>query len=174
LVTLSGCTSLLIGGGALGLHELNVFQNPDVNLRAKNYAAADYVIQQGETFIRKDRDVIRLMPLVNFHDPKTPAEVGRIIPEQIGARLTQLGYKVDTSHVAPPAAQGTGLQPSTAGTAQYILSGHYIEDRPHLNVSLRLMQIQSNRAVGAFDYRMPTNREIRELAKPKPQILLIQ
>jgi len=162
---------LLIGGGALGVHELNIFQNPDVNLRAKNYAAADYIIQQAATFIRKDRDVIRLIPLVNFRDPQTPSDVGRLIPEQIAARLIQLGYKVDDTHVASPSVQ-TGAVKTMMDKPAYLLNGHYMDDRPNLNVSLRLTQVQSGRAVGAFDYKMPTNRELRELSKPKPQIFI--
>lgn len=170
LVPLGACTGALWGGSALGLHELNIFQNPDVNLRAKNYAAADYMIQQAATFVRKDRDVVRLMPLVNFRDPKTPAQIGRLISDQIGARWTQLGYKIDATHVAQPAE----VIASSSAEAQYILNGHYVEDRPHLNISLRLVDVKTNQSVGAFDYMMTTNREIREMAKPKPQIMLIK
>ena len=168
---MGGCTGALIGGTALGVHELNIFQNPEVNLRAKNYAAADYVIQQATTFVRKDRDVIRLMPLVNFRDPETPSDVGRLIPEQIGARLIQLGYKVDDRSVASPAMKMEGVRSAMPASA-YVLNGHYVDDRPNLNVSLRLTQEKTGRSVGAFDYMMPTNRELRTLAKPKPQIFI--
>ncbi len=143
---------------------------------AKNYAAADYIIQQAATFIRDD-DVIKIMPLVNYEDPKTPAAIGALIPEQIGARLTQLGYSVDLENVSVEknTLHMNKMVSATTkkGNPRFVLDGHYLEDRPNLNVSLRITKIETGRVVGAFDYTMPTNREIRELSDPKPQIILM-
>ncbi|MDB2682853.1 FlgO family outer membrane protein [Alphaproteobacteria bacterium] len=166
------------GVAALGVHELNLFQNPDVNLASKNYAAADYIIQQAETFIRPG-DLIKVTPLVNFEDPETPAAIGSLIPEQIGARLTQLGYNVDLSDVSAQKKilnmndMVTGTS-ATRSAPKFVLGGHYLDDRPNMNVSMRITKISTNRVVGAFDYTMPTNREIRELSAPKPQIMIMK
>ena len=172
---LSGCTGALWGAAALGGHELNLFQNPDVNLTAKNYAVADYLIQQGKTFIEHD-DVIKLEPLVNVEDKQTPAEIGSLIPEHIGARLIQLGYNVDMSALGI----SEKIAPRIHKKPDIILSGHYLNNPPefgtnaNLDISLRLVHVKQNRSIGAFDYVMPSNREIRRLSTPKPQIIILR
>jgi len=134
-------------------------------------------VQQAKTFIRRG-DVIKVVPLVNFDDPQTPAAIGALILEQIGARLTQLGYHVDLEDVQAQ-RQFLNMSDILAATSTankkpaFILGGHYINDRPNMNVNLRITQVKDNRVVGAFDYTMPTNREIRNLATPKPQIRLV-
>lgn len=159
-------------GLSLAAREVNLFQNPDINLKAKNYAAADYIIQQAETFIDSN-DVLQVQPLVNFHDPQTPAAIGTVIPEQIGARLTQLGYNIDSALVTADNPAIT-VKPAPLAKPDFILNGHYLTDRPNMDVSLRITEISTGRTVGVFDYTMATNREIRELAAPAPQIMIIK
>lgn len=154
----------------MAAHELNVFQNPDVNMRAKNYAAADYIIPQAKTFVDHD-DVIQMQEFVNYDDPETPAEIGVIMPKEIGERLTQLGYNIDMALVN---AQIPAIRSKQSPVAKpdFIFSGNYTTKRPTMDVSLRITEVRTGRVVGTFDYTMATNREIRKLAKPKAQIMI--
>ncbi len=152
------------------------FTRPGTNLVEKNYAAADYLIHQAETFVRKDRDVIKASPLTDIEEPEIYTTIAKVIPEQVGTRLSQLGYSVDMSEVSE-AVDGVYLQGINKAERKprFILSGTYRErTRKDLDVSLRLVDTQTGRFVGGFDYTLEVRGDLREMSKPETRIIRLE
>ena len=70
-----------------------VFSSPDVNLKEKNYAAADFIAGKIKNRVRRDQ-IILAMPLEETDHAGISSPLGAFIPEGIGLRLGELGYNV--------------------------------------------------------------------------------
>ena len=139
----------------------------------KNYAAADYLIQQAHGYVSKYA-YIKAMPLTDVIQPEMASTFSKMVPEQIGVRLSQLGYRVNLDRVA--LAEDTNyLSPGDMGGKEpdFLLSGSFMRTRTDMDVSVRLIDPQNNQVVAVFDYKLPLTRDIADLAKPKPKIMRI-
>ena len=166
---LSSCTAALMSTAKYG-----IFQKQDVNLADKNYAAADFLIQQADTFIG-DNDLIRAKTMTDIQQPQMSATIGNLVPEQVATRLSRLGYRVDLSGVSTSNdAQLLKASIKEDEQASFILSGTYLRGQRDLTISLRIIEIKSRRIVAAFDYALPMNREIAELSDPEPKIFRVE
>lgn len=173
---LSACGPAVLGGTALGAAGMGVFDRDETVLIEKNYAAADYLIQQADAFINRRYDLIIAEPLTDNVQPLASPDINRRIPEQIGVRLSQLGYRMDLSKVAG-SVETNYLKPTiTDGeTPDFVLSGNTTRRGGEMDVSLRIVDIKAQRVVGAFDYIIEINsRDLRESAKPKPKIIRLE
>ena len=162
-----GCTMALLDSVSAG-----VFPDEQVNFTAQNYAAADYLIQQAKTFIDRGA-VIEARSLGDTDHPEMESTYGKMVPEQIGVRLSQLGYRVDLTKVAT-AADTNYLKPASSSFTKepdFILSGTFTRRRIEVDVSTRMIDVKNGRVIAVFDYTLPRTREIDELAKPKPKIM---
>jgi hypothetical protein len=150
------------------------FWNPnDVNLSSKSYAAADYLISQGRTYI-KEYDLIRAKPLTSADTPELSSEFARVVPEQVALRLAQLGYRVDMSAVAQDVDEGFYEAPDRLRTPQHILTGNYmVLDNDDVKVSLRLLDNRTGRVFAIFDYQFEPNDRIEDMLKPAPKIYVV-
>ena len=171
-VLLPGCTPFTVaeGGGAAAYHFLH---EDDVNLLQRNYAAADYLDQQMRGVVARHA-LIRAVPLTNSDVPSLDADMAFFIPEDIGERFIQLGYKVDLAQVTtirdtrnPAPAQYTQDQ------ADYILSGAYRQVGKEVEISLRVTSAQSGKRIASFDYVVATTRSMRSASKPAPKIVRV-
>lgn len=177
LMALTG-TGLMAGGCAqmaLDAYSGGIFQQADINLTQSNYAAADYLIQQGKTYVSR-RDLVRVEPIGDMEEPLMQAPIGRMIPEQVGVRLSQLGYAVDLGAVAGE-NEGGFLKPSNEMAARkpgFVLSGNYVRSPRKLDVKLRLTEIATGQVIAAYDYSLPLSREIARLAEPEPRIMKLE
>ncbi|MCB1532044.1 MAG: hypothetical protein KDJ35_04150 [Alphaproteobacteria bacterium] len=172
---LGACEPVVLWGSAASA---NYVLNQDVeNLKARNYAAADYMIKQADNFIGKS-DLIKAVPLHDSLEPALTSAVGQIIPQQIGTRLAQLGYRVDLSDVT---RQGDGFYMAPAAkageTARYVLAGTYARHdrellrlKKDLTVNLRITDMQTGRVLSAFDYTIEMSGEVDEFSEAKPVI----
>ena len=165
-LVLPSCTTVLVGAVAAS----KVFESEDVNLTARNYAVADYMIKQTDTYVTK-RHLIKALPLHDALEPQISSSIGRVIPEQIGTRLAQLGYRVDLDSVSSN-SDTNYLKPvmKSGEKPRHVLSGTYLRQRGDLKVSLRITDTRTSRIVSSFEYTMPVSREIDELSDPKPMI----
>ncbi|MBL4805652.1 MAG: hypothetical protein JKY71_12435 [Alphaproteobacteria bacterium] len=173
---LSACGPAVLGGTALGAAGMGVFDRDETVLIEKNYAAADYLIQQADAFINRRYDLIIAEPLTDNVQPLASPDINRRIPEQIGVRLSQLGYRMDLSKVAG-SVETNYLKPTiTDGeTPDFVLSGNTTRRGGEMDVSLRIVDIKAQRVVAAFDYIIEINsRDLRESAKPKPKIIRLE
>lgn len=127
----------------------------EVNLLDVNYAAADYIVGQARGSLTSNSIVIS-KPLTESQNPVAPSKFGRIIPEQVAARMVQLGYKVKAAGAAPETRR------------HFILTGTYLRSDINVTVSLRLLDSQTEQMMGAYDYIIPINEEIDGLLTPEP------
>lgn len=170
---LHACGPAIIGGTYLGASSMGAFDEAENRLIEKNYAAADYLIQQADAFINRRYDLIQAEPLADSIQPLASPDINRRIPEQIGVRLSQLGYRMDLSKVAG-SADTNYLKPtiSKGEKPDFILSGNSTRRGSEMDVSIRIVDIKAQRVVAAFDYFVDiSNRDLRESATPKPKII---
>ncbi len=169
LLLTSGCTAAF-----LDIARHDIFVKDDVRLIERNYAAADYLIQQAGGYIGKYA-VIRAEPLADINQPGMESTFGKLLPEHVGVRLSQLGYQVDLeSVIVSPEVNYLKPGEDYKRKAGFILSGSYRRDQTDMNISLRLIDAKNKQVVGVYDYRLPLTREINELARPIPQIMRIE
>lgn len=169
IAPLSACTQI-VAGTALS-YGYEFFKDPDVSIKEKSYAAADFMDQQISNFISKF-ETIKVIPLKDTDRPTLSADMAQLIPEQVGMRFMQLGYKVDVSAVSSMANESV-----TYGTRHkpgYILTGSYTKQFSEMDVSLRVVGADSGRLVGSFDYTTPITWEMRRQAKPEAQIFRVE
>lgn len=157
---LSGCT-----GPLLEMASDTVFQRQDINLPEKNQAAADLIISQAQTHITKHTP-ISVAPLSEFLQPEISSAFGAMVTEQIGVRLSQLGYNVQLEYVSAY----TDMRPPKPETPEILLTGTYNPGYNHVSVSLRMLNIKTRRIIASFDYELPLTREIGDLIQPQPRI----
>ena len=146
----------------------------DLNMTPQNYAAADYLISQANTFINRRYDLIIIEPLNDVNQPGMTSQISKMIPEEIGIRLSQLGYRIDLGNVAT-AADTNYLRPaiSKGEKPDYVLSGTYHRKRNEMDVSLRIVDIGEQRVLASYDYILPLTNDMEDLAKPQPKIVRV-
>jgi len=168
------CTAIILGTGCttefLNTAAHGIFPQEQTNFTQQNYAVADYLVQQAQTFIGRN-DLLLAEPLTDSQQPGMSSTFSKMIPEQIGIRLSQLGYRMDLSKVAT-SADTNYLKPSisTGEKPDFIVSGSYTRRRIEMDVNMRIIDIKAGRVIAAYDYIIPLTREVNELATPKPKI----
>lgn len=140
-----------------------VFRSPDVNLKEKSAAAADYIAPQIKTYIHRETQTVSTQPLGLVKETAVTSEFGRVVPVQIAERLRQLGYDV----ILPD-------ENGASRTGDFVIGGTYDRDGRDTFVNLRVTETASGKVIGAFDYNMPTTDEIKKLAAPEARIYRIQ
>jgi hypothetical protein len=167
---------------ACGSGSLSMLSQPDTNLTATSYAAADMLLQQSQARLSQDT-VLALGTLTDLKTPASTAPLGKIVSGQIGARFVQLGYNVnipdDIGTVsagdmpASPAApvlkaplEGAPAGGVSVGNVQAMITGHYVISGDNILVNLRIVDMSSGRIWGAYDYSVTMTNEIAEMARP--------
>ncbi len=171
-LSLSGCTPILAGSAAVAAHQKFTKEGP--NLAAQNYAVADFLIQQADTYV-KPKSLIVVEPLTDIQTPEVSTTLARLVPEQIGIRLSQLGYRVDLGQVTT-SADTNYLRPAmkSGEKADFILTGNYLRGRRAVDVKVRMIDVNRNQIVAVFDYPIESNSDIRKLSEPKPKIMRVE
>ena len=170
LIALSGCTAVLAGAGVVAADQ--IINEEDPNFAAQNYAVADFLIQQAETFIHPD-DLIAAEPLTDIETPEISTTIAKLIPEQIGIRLSQLGYRMDLSEVTT-SNDTSYLRPAMQKNekAEFLITGNYLrKTNRDVEVKTRIIDLNNNRIVAVFDYPIHMTRGVRDLSTPKPKII---
>lgn len=168
--------AVLAGGGCTAAFvdtaKHSIFGQEETNFLEKNYAVADYLIGQAKDRIDRNAVVIGAMPMTDTEHPGMDSKISRMIPEQIGVRLAQLGYKVDLENVAT-SPHTNYLKPAEGSLAApaFVISGTFTRHRRDMDVSARITDSATSRVVAAFDYTLPLTRETNDLSRPKPQII---
>ncbi len=144
-----------------------LFSDPDVNLKAKNYAAADFLVGQMGPKVRKN-DYILAEPLEEVDHAGITSPLGIAIPEGIGLRFIELGYKAQLHKVA--SESNAGLYPQSDAAPDFVLKGTYKVESSDVTVYLRVINIRTKDVVARFDYKLLPSREVRELAQTPARI----
>lgn len=170
---LTGCTEKIMFRGAITTMTAameGVFMRTDVNLKEKNYAAADFLAQRLKPAAGFGR-LIAVRALSEVDNPGITSPLGTKIPEEIGLRLMDLGYKVDIRDVATGPNDGlyNGV-PASAGLPAFVLTGSYLRNRDDMDVHLRVVDAGSGQVVAAFDYKLLLSVEVRKLSETPVRI----
>ena len=157
LLPLGGCMSAAI----LSNVGSNFFLRQDVNLTEKNYAAADYLAGLTHATLNRSTPVY-VGRLNHANETGITSAFASVVPEQVGARLAQLGYNVKMQ------SAGQYDYDQNVTKRGVILTGNYLPNSPNADVHLRLIHNNDGHLVGAFDYTIPVNMEIAGLLEPRP------
>jgi len=174
---LASCGNEVLGfkaaTGVLAATSFGVFSDPDVNLKEKNYAAADYLQSQIKNKVSYYQH-IAAKPLQQADHPGVSSPLGLSISEGVGLRLQELGNKVLLHDVAPYG--NTSLYPAPENTvnAAYVLNGAYIVKTKQVDVFLRVIDTKTHRVIAQFDYAMPLSRELKKLSETEPKAFRIK
>lgn len=172
-VALSGCLGealtfrAVTAGISAAAH--GVFSDPDVNLKEKNYAAADLLVSKmsGDVSVH---DIIAVKPLEEADQPGITSAFGTSIPEGVGLRFSELGYKVWLHDVATQGHEDLYPRPPEGMKEHFRLGGRYMVRKDHVDVYLRVVDVKTGAAVAYFDYQMPLSLELKKLAKTEARI----
>jgi len=167
VVGTAACELLVLGTAATtGITAM--LNGERVNLVEMNYAVADYLAGQTLHVLNK-KTPIGVGPLSHAQEPEITSPFGRLITEQIGVRMAQLGYNVqmeDTNLFE-------GQKALEMQTPQVLLTGKYRPDNKDTDVNIRLVDLRSGQIIGSFDYVVPTTDEVRKLTMGEPRIMRI-
>ncbi len=168
-LSLSACglSNFEVVTGAISAATQGIFSDPKVNLREKNYAAADYLLQQSGNYLNRTGTILA-KPLVETDNPAAPSPLGRRISADVGARLAELGYNLNLKEVAAPADKV--LYQTPEAVPEFVLSGSYLKKKDKIEVYLRLFENASQKIISAFNYTMPYDSELRKLSEADTQI----
>jgi hypothetical protein len=148
----------------------------DVNVMEKNYAAADFMADRARGFVSKN-NIIKALPLLDSDEPRLMTEFGHEMPEQVGRRLNEIGYKVDLTDVMTGPGYdetGRGVRRISLGDPDYILTGAYKRQRSTVDVVYKIQDARTGIERAAFNYSMPRRGALRDSVKPEPMITRIE
>lgn len=153
-----------------------VFKNPEINLKEKNYAAADYLASQLIHNKVGYSESIYIMPMEEVDHPGIGSELGLAVPEGIGLRLAELGYNVWLHDVAHGANAGLYPSPKQGAMPKYKMTGRYEVERNDktVDVFIRVINTQNSKIVAQFDYDMPLNKELKDVSKTPARIYRVK
>ncbi len=146
-----------------------VFSDPDVNLKEKNYAAADFLAVDMKGAV-SPHDIIAVKPLEEADQPGITSAFGLSVPEGIGLRFSDLGYKVWLHEVATEGHDNLYPVPPKGVKERFQLGGRYLVRKDHVDVYLRVVDMKTGVAVSHFDYQMPLSLELKKLTKTQTRI----
>lgn len=160
---------------------LSLLSAPDVNLTSRNYAAADMLVQQAQSQLSQNT-VLALGALTDLKAPESRAPFGKMVAGQVGARLVQLGYKVNipddigtvsagdmpASPAAPVIKAPLDGAAVSVGDVQAMVTGHYVRSGGEILINLRLVDMGSGRIWGAYDYNFPVTNQINDMLSEPP------
>lgn len=157
-LSLGGCTAAAFLQSAGN----SIFLRQDVNLTEKNYAAADYLAGLTRQNVNISTPIY-VGRLNHANQVGITSAFAAVVPEQVGARFAQLGYNIQMPD------QGIyGYNAELGNSRGVILTGTYLPNNTHADVSLRLIDNRNGRILGAFDYSIPINIEIAGLLEERP------
>ena len=149
-----------------------VFTRPDVNLKEKNYAAADYMAGQIGKYVNANHTILAT-PLEEVDHAGISSPLGYAIPEGVGLRFIALGYHVWLHEVAANANAGLYPPPPKGEKPDFILKGTYLPKNKQVDVHLRLISTKSQQVVASFDYPLALSSEVKELSQTKTRIFRV-
>lgn len=160
LIFMGGCSLAVLQAASE-----NIFVREDVNLAKKSHAAADLLISQAHTHLNRVTP-IAVAPLSELLQPEISSAFGAVVSEQAGVRLSQLGYNVQLENVSAYA----DLEAPRPEKPKVLLTGTYNPTSSNISVSLRMVNLETRRIIGSFDYKLPMTRELEELSRPQPRV----
>lgn len=140
-------------------------------LSSYTYDAADTLVSRSQGAVNTQTPLL-VATIGNVDDIESSSPFGRMVTEQISARLAAKGYNVNemklrsSINIAPDGEYILSRNPA-AVTAEYqaaaAISGTYAVAGDKVLVNLRLIDVGSGRLVTAYDYTVPFSADVRAL-----------
>jgi TolB-like protein len=175
LAALAGCTEPTLPTHPLP-YDTRIVPPHDADLVAASYAATDRLINSLAQPLDPSKPVL-VASLVDIADLDRSSPLGQIIAEQVGSRLSQLGYDVVETRLRNTLAINPGgefvlsrdvRRLGQAHAAQAVLAGTYAPGQNEVYISLRLIRATDARVLAGFDYALPAGPTTRSLAAAGP------
>ncbi len=154
------------------------------NVQEASYDAADKLVMSASPRLPKTAPIV-VGTLSDVNNIENSSTLGRIISEQVGARLTQLGYDVrevrlrDSVNVRqfPKSSPASGefvtsrnvgalVAQANAGA---VVTGTYAEAEDDVMVNIRLVDPSTGKVAAAHDFGLAKTPDVRALLAPGPQ-----
>ncbi|BBO19641.1 MAG: hypothetical protein AMXMBFR31_02510 [Candidatus Desulfobacillus denitrificans] len=137
-----------------------------------NYAAVDKLISAPAVPIEKNIPLL-VATIVNIDALNQSSRLGRLVSEQIAARLTQRGYNVVEMKLRSNVyiREGTGelllsrdvRDLSKSHNAQAVVVGNYAVASGYVYLTLKAVAVTDNRVVAAVNYLLPLTENNKAL-----------
>jgi TolB-like protein len=142
-----------------------------------SYKAADALVAQAGASLDHSHPVIAAT-LVDLDNLEESSPLGRLIAEQVGARFSQRGFlvaelkarkklrmKVEEGELMLSRELSDLAQQQAA---QAVVVGTYTEGADRVFINLKLIQVESHLALGAVNYALPLDGNVRTLLARHP------
>ncbi len=167
-LSLSGCLNVMAGAAAM-----KFYKREDVNLVEKSYAAADYILQQSNTYYDRYTPIV-VTPFTDIERMDLSSRLGRVIANQVGSRFGQLGYSVDLSRVQLGEGGGEFQAKPSKDVPKIMISGTYKRERPEMEINLHITEIESGFRIASFRYFISYQSDIRKMSEPEIRIMRVR
>ncbi len=144
----------------------------DQDLVEKSYAAADAMLEQAP-YLKETRQPILIGTFVNVNSLENSSSLGRIIAEQVGARLAQQGLSVKEMKLRDSifmvreggefALSRGVLDVSQAHDAAAVVAGTYAIGRNRVYINSRMIRAADGVLLAAHDYSLPIGPDTKAL-----------
>lgn len=141
-----------------------------------NYQAIDRLIQQNKKL--STQQPLLLATIVNIDKLESSSTMGRLITEQLSARLSQQGYQVIElklrNSLYMKESQGELMltrelkDVATTHNAQAVLVGTYAKGQAFVYINIKLVQPGTNLVLASTDYALPLDTNNKALLGIKP------
>jgi TolB-like protein len=171
LVLLAACDPAGRDYSTPALYETAFAPPPDTDIAAVSYAAAERLMSQVGDPLDPTKPIL-VASLADIDRLDQSSTLGRIIAEQIGSRLSQLGYTVVESKLRSTFAINANgefvlsrdvRRISAAHAAQLALAGTYAPGERALYISLKLLRLADGKVIASLDYSLPVGPNTRSL-----------
>ena len=152
---------------------------PEPTMAELTYRAADMLSQQTQVVLTRDAPLL-IGHINDISRPNLSPPLGKAIGGQLAARFVQLGYTVaatsfDEVNAGAPAFAGSSVpvydaaayvpSPPAHAPPAATLSGHYAVADDVVLVNLRLLDVNANKVLAAYDYTIPLTGDVRQLSR---------
>jgi len=149
-----------------------VTRAPETDVTGTSYWAAERLLSATQVALNRARPIL-VASLVEIDDLERSSTLGRLISEQAGSRLAQMGYTVHEAKLRDSLVirerQGEMILSRDLAhigkryDAQAVFAGTYAVGRARVFIDLRLIRASDGRVIASFDYTMPLTPDVRRL-----------
>jgi TolB-like protein len=173
-LSLGGCDTQVTDRSIASLYGVDFPMTQDKDIVTVSYAATDRLMNGSADPIDRNRPIL-VTSIADINSLEQSSGFGLIVAEQIGSRLSQLGYTVVESKLRGTLAiNGNGefmlsrdaRKLAAAHDAQAVVTGSYAAGQDSAVVSLKLIRLTDAKVLAAFDYSMPMGPNTRSLIEP--------
>ena len=142
-----------------------LYEEDDTSIIELNYKAADKLFSTLRGVLPAGSPV-SVERFVNDADPSDKAPFGRVAAGQVAARLAQSGIRISTK-ASTPAARTAAPQNATESDKDTprpsILSGSYVLAGDVILMHAKVVALDDDTELAAYDWTLPVNKSTREL-----------